>query len=70
MKEFFIDSDGTRLHAKLDRPKGLTKGPLCILIHGFTGDMEEEHLIAARNAVQEAHSVQMGDKRHRCRKLR
>jgi len=37
MKEFFIDSDGTRLHAKLDRPKGLTKGPLCILIHGFTG---------------------------------
>jgi len=54
MKEFFIDSDGTRLHAKLDRPKGLTKGPLCILIHGFTGDMEEEHLIAARDAMTEA----------------
>ena len=54
MKEFFIDSDGTRLHAKLDRPEGMKKGPLCILIHGFTGDMEEEHLIAARDAMMEA----------------
>ena len=37
MKEFYINSDGTRLHAKLDRPEGAEKGPLCILIHGFTG---------------------------------
>ena len=54
MKEFYIDSDGTRLHAKLDCPEGVKKGPLCILIHGFTGDMEEEHLIAARDAMMEA----------------
>ena len=54
MKEFYIDSDGTRLHAKLDCPEGVKKGPLCILIHGFTGDMEEEHLIAARDAMTEA----------------
>lgn len=40
-KEFFINSDGIRLHTKLDRPEGMEKGPLCILIHGFTGDMEE-----------------------------
>ena len=47
MKEFFIDSDGTRIHAKLERPEGAEKGPLCILVHGFTGHMEEDHIIAA-----------------------
>ncbi|MCR5002431.1 MAG: lysophospholipase [Lachnospiraceae bacterium] len=50
-KEFFINSDGIRLHTKLDRPEGMEKGPLCILIHGFTRDMEEEHLIAVRDAM-------------------
>ncbi len=50
-KEFYINSDGIRLHTKLDRPDGIEKGPLCILIHGFTGDMEEEHLIAVRDAM-------------------
>ena len=34
MEEFYIDSDGTKLHAKLDRPEGFERGPLCILIHG------------------------------------
>ncbi len=47
MKEFYIDSDGIKLHAKLDRPEGMERGPLCILIHGFTGHMEEDHLLAA-----------------------
>ncbi|MCR5344210.1 MAG: lysophospholipase [Butyrivibrio sp.] len=50
MEEFYIDSDGTRLHAKLDRV-GTKKGPLCILIHGFTGHMEEDHIIAAKDAI-------------------
>ena len=50
MKEFYIDGDGTRLHAKLDIPEGVTKGPLCILIHGFTGHMEEEHIIGAHHS--------------------
>lgn len=54
MKEFYIDCDGTRLHAKLDRPEGAEKGPLCILIHGFTGHMEEDHIIAAQKAMNEA----------------
>lgn len=54
MKEFFIDSDGTRLHAKLDRPEGAEKGPLCILIHGFTGHMEEDHIKAAQKAMNDA----------------
>ncbi len=54
MKEFFIDSDGTRLHAKLDRPEGAEKGPLCILIQGFTGHMEEDHIKAAQKAMNDA----------------
>ena len=54
MKEFFIDSDGTRLHAKLDRPEGAEKGPLCILIHGFTGHMEEDHIKAAQKVMNDA----------------
>lgn len=54
MKEFYIDCDGTRLHAKLDRPEGAEKGPLCILIHGFTGHMEEDHIIAAQKVMNEA----------------
>ena len=54
MKEFFIDSDGTRLHAKLDRTEGAEKGPLCILIHGFTGHMEEDHIKAAQKAMNDA----------------
>ncbi len=54
MKEFYIDSDGIRLHAKLDRPEGAQKGPLCILIHGFTGHMEEDHIIAAQKAINDA----------------
>ena len=54
MKEFYIDCDGIKLHAKLDRPEGAEKGPLCILIHGFTGHMEEDHIIAAQKAMNEA----------------
>ena len=54
MKEFFIDSDGIQLHAKLDRPDETKKGALCILIHGFTGHMEEDHIIAAQKAMNKA----------------
>ena len=53
MQEFYITSDGIRLHAKLDRV-GKEKSPLCILIHGFTGHMEEDHIIAAQKAMNEA----------------
>ena len=53
MKEFYIDSDGIRLHAKLDKAEGVEKGPLCILIHGFTGRMEENHIIVAQKAMND-----------------
>ncbi|MCR4654665.1 MAG: lysophospholipase [Lachnospiraceae bacterium] len=54
MKEFYIDSDGIRLHAKLNCPDNVEKGPLCILIPGFTGHMEEDHIVAAQKAINEA----------------
>ena len=54
MKEFYIDCDGIKLHAKLDRPERAEKGPLCILIHGFTGHMEEAHIIGAQKAMTDS----------------
>ncbi len=54
MNEFYINSDGIRIHAKLDRPGGDEKCPLCILIPGFTGHMEEAHIIAAQKAINDA----------------
>ena len=54
MKEFYIDSDGVKIHAKLDSPEGIVKGPLCILIHGFTGHMEEDHLIEVQKTMNDA----------------
>ncbi len=57
-KEFYIIDDGIRLHAKLDRPNAEEKGPLMLLFHGFTGHMEEEHIVAAmETALQENISV-------------
>ena len=47
MKEFYINDDGIRLHCKLDMPVEETdKCPLVIVIHGLTGDMEEPHITA------------------------
>ena len=53
-EEFYIDSDGIRVHSKLDFPDGVEKGPMCILIPGFTGHMEEEHIIGVKDAMNEA----------------
>ena len=53
MKEFYIDNEGIRLHAKLDRPKDADRSPLCIVFHGFTGHMEERHIVAAARAMNE-----------------
>ncbi len=50
MKEFYIDDDGIRLHAKLDMPSGKEICPLAIVVHGFTGDMEEPHIAGAAQA--------------------
>ncbi len=54
MEEFYIDCDGIKLHAKLDKPEGFEKGPLCILIHGFTGHMEEDHLTTVKDALNDS----------------
>jgi pimeloyl-ACP methyl ester carboxylesterase len=53
MQEFYINDDGIRLHAKLERPEGAEKCPLCIVIHGFTGHMEETHILAVSQALLE-----------------
>lgn len=52
--EFYIRDDGIRLHAKLDFPqKAADKYPLVILIHGYTGHMEEPHIVAAARTMNE-----------------
>ena len=56
-REFYIDHDGIPLHAKLEFPdKGLKNGkcPLLILLHGYTGHMEETHIIAVAKAARGA----------------
>ena len=56
-EEFFIPDDQIRLHAKMDFPEGFEadskkKLPLLIVVHGFTGHMEEAHILGvARTAV-------------------
>lgn len=54
-REFYINDDGIRLHAKLDFPtEEREKYPLVIVIHGFTGHMEERHIVAVAKAMNEA----------------
>lgn len=58
MKEFYINSDGIRLHAKLEIPEGKKKYPLMIVVHGLTGHMEEEHIrLAAKAALDEGYAA-------------
>ena len=53
-REFYIDHDKIRLHAKLDLPDGAKeKVPLLIIEHGFTGHMEERHLIGLAKAAND-----------------
>ena len=54
-REFYIEHDSIPLHAKLDFPQtgsfcasGEERGercPLVILLHGYTGHMEERHIL-------------------------
>ena len=54
MQEFFIDSDGIPIHAKLEMPEGISdRCPLCIVQHGLTGHMEENHIVAVAAALRE-----------------
>lgn len=48
----YITDDGIRLNAKLDMPERHgEKCPLVIVIHGFTGHMEERHIVAVSQAL-------------------
>ncbi|MBR2526872.1 MAG: alpha/beta fold hydrolase [Blautia sp.] len=54
-KEFYLVEDGLRIHAKLDFPEeAAEKYPLVIIIHGYTGHMEETHITAVAAAVNES----------------
>lgn len=60
-REFYIEHDHIPLHMKLDFPtdylpekEGAGTCPLVIVQHGFTGHMEEEHIIAVAKAFNEA----------------
>lgn len=48
----FIMDDGLRLNASLDLPAAFSgKCPLVIVIHGFTGHMEERHILAVSETL-------------------
>ncbi len=55
-KELYINDDGIKLHAKLEFPEGTNeeKYPISLVLHGFTGHMEEDHIIGAAKAIREA----------------
>ena len=50
----YIMDDGIRLNAKLDMPAGWQPGqkcPLVVVIHGFTGHIEEAHIVAVSKGI-------------------
>ena len=53
MKEYYIPDDGINIHAKLDMPEGIDKCPLAIVVHGYTGHMEEPHIVEVAKAINE-----------------
>ena len=50
----FINDDGIRLSAVLEKPEGRDRCPLVILLHGFTGAKDRPHNILAAAAMREA----------------
>ncbi len=54
-REFYIDCDGTDIHSKLEFPEEQKdRMPIMVLIPGFTGHIEEEHIIAIKDAALES----------------
>lgn len=47
-----IMSDNIELNATLEKPDGIDRCPLCIIIHGFTGNSEEPHLLAVAETMR------------------
>lgn len=52
MKPFFIGDEDIQLRAVLERPEGIDYGPLCIVLHGLTGNLGEAHIRAASRAMR------------------
>ena len=53
----YIMDDGIRLNAKLDMPADYREGqrcPLVVVIHGFTGHIEETHIVAVSKGINAA----------------
>lgn len=54
-EESFINCDGLKVHAKIEFPKAQSdKMPVLVLIPGFTGHIEEEHIVEVSNAALDA----------------
>ncbi|MCR5733126.1 MAG: alpha/beta fold hydrolase [Lachnospiraceae bacterium] len=54
-EDFFINCHGTDIHSTLDYPADQKeKMPVMVLISGFTGYIEEDHIIAIKDAANEA----------------
>lgn len=54
-EELFINCDGLKVHAKIEFPEiQLEKMPVLVLIPGFTGHIEEDHIIGVSDAAKEA----------------
>ncbi len=52
-QELFINCYGVNIHAKIDFPKETAeKMPILVIIPGFTGHIEERHIIATAEAAQ------------------
>ena len=48
----YIIDDGIRLNAQIDMPdQARDRCPMAIIIHGFTGHMQERHLVAVSRAL-------------------
>lgn len=45
-------SDNIELNAVLEKPDNVDKCPLCFIIHGFTGNCEERHLLAVAETMR------------------
>ncbi len=51
-REFYIEHDAIPLHVKLEFPENVSGTcPLVIVQHGFTGHMEEEHILAVSRTL-------------------
>lgn len=58
--EFYIDCDGSRVHAKLDFPENKKETmPVLVIFPGLTGHVEEPHILAAAAVANECGYVSL-----------